>query len=149
MSDEIKINGKKEAAEILAALDEPSRERILAGIAKSDPVLAETLRKGMFTFAHVLRLAPLGFQRLMREVPSTVLAMAIRGLDPASDFLLFSKIPERQGRALREEREAIGPRKQSDVNAAREKILDFARRLHAEGEINLLETSGKDDGSGA
>ncbi len=138
MSDEVKIDGKKAAAELLAALDEPARERILSGIARSDPALAETLRNGMLTFGDVLRLEPIALQRLMREVPARVLALAIRGLEPSAENMLFSKFSERQGRALREEREAMGPQKLSEVNAAREKILDLARKLHAAGEIHLL-----------
>ena len=84
MSDEVKIDGKKAAAELLAALDEPARERILSGIARSDPALAETLRNGMLTFGDVLRLEPIALQRLMREVPARVLALAIRGLEPSA-----------------------------------------------------------------
>lgn len=137
-SDDIKIDGRKEAAELLATLDESSRERILNGIAARDPSLAAQLRKGMFTFDHVLRLESPAFLKVIREVPSALLALASRGLEAEREKALLSKLSERQGRALREERDSMGPQKLSDVNAAREKITDFARKLHAAGEIDLL-----------
>jgi flagellar motor switch protein FliG len=135
-----KIDGKKEAAALLATLDESSRERILEGVAKRDPALAAHLRKGMFTFAHILQLDHPEFLKIIREIPPSLLALSSRGLDPESEKALFSKLSERQGRALREERDAMGPQKLSDVNAAREKITDLARKLHAAGEIDLLKT---------
>jgi flagellar motor switch protein FliG len=140
-SDEKKIDGKKEAVELLAALDEFSRERILDGIKKHDPALAAQLRKGMFTFEQVLRLDPPAFLRVIRELPPALLALASRGLDAVAEKALFSKLSERQGRALREERDSMGPQKLSDVTAARERITDLARTLHAAGEIDLLKTA--------
>ena len=135
--DLIAIDGKKEAAELLASLDPTHRERILVEIAQRDPELADVLRKGLFRFDQVLALEILELQKVIRAQDSRLLALSLRGMKPEEKQTLYSKIPERQARALEEEILAMGPQKASDVVTAREKIVEFARELHEKGEIHL------------
>ena len=136
--DAIKIDGKKEASELLARLDPQARNRILAEISIKDPALAETLRKGLVSFDRILGLDSSGFQKVIRPVPLRILALAARGMSSAEESTFFSKLSERQGLALREEREALGPQKKSDVELARQKLAEIAQELHERGEINLF-----------
>ena len=134
----IPVNGKKEASELLAALDPGTRERILGEIEKSDPSLAVSLRQGMVNFDLILSLDSPSLQKILRMTPESLVALSLRGLAPESEALFFSKTSERQGRAFREERDRIGPHKLSEVESAREKISEIARTLHDQGEINLF-----------
>ncbi|NDG83999.1 MAG: hypothetical protein EBX52_03050 [Proteobacteria bacterium] len=140
--EDIKIDGKKEASELLAHLDPATRERILGEIRQKDPALAETLSKGLVSFSRILALDPAAFQKVVRSVPSAVLALAARGLTPDEETLLFSKLSGRQGESLRDERNAIGPRKKSEVDAARQKLAERAVELQASGEIELFTSPG-------
>jgi len=140
--DEIRIDGKKEASELLAQLDPATRERILGEIRERDPALAESLSKGLVSFSRILALDPASFQKIVRSVPPAVLALAARGLSPAEDTLLFSKLSGRQGEALREERDALGPQKKSDVDAARQKLAERAMELQGAGELELFTSPG-------
>jgi flagellar motor switch protein FliG len=133
----LKIDGKKEASELLRSLDAGMRERILTGIAARDPVLAETLKKGMVTFFHLLQLPAVSFQIILRSLPQTTVAKAARGMTGEEEALFFSLVSGRQGMAIREERDSIGPQKKSDVEAARQALIEKARELHARGEIDL------------
>ena len=137
-NDSIKIDGKKEASDLLARLDTQSRDRILAEISTKDPALAETLRKGLVSFDRILGLDSGAFQKVIRPIPIRILALAARGLSPDEESRFFSKLSERQGLALREEREALGPQKKSDVDLARQKIAEMAQELHERGEIDLF-----------
>ena len=133
----MKINGKKEASLLLAGLDDRSRERILKEIGDKNPDLAATLRKGLVSFQQVLALDPLELQKVIQAHPIKFFALALRGLDAELKKNLFSKFSERQGRALNEEIESLGPQKLSDVTLAQEKIIEKARELHENGLIRL------------
>ena len=135
--EDIKIDGKKEAAELLGALDEESRNRILTGIAKVDPELADTLRKNLFRFEQVLALEPLELQKVIQAYPQRLFALAIRTLGSEEKKTFFSKLSSRQGTLLQEEMDTMGPQKVSDVKAAQAKITDKARELHEQKEIHL------------
>lgn len=136
--DSIKIDGKKEASSLLLALDPDTRERILQGIAVKDPTLASTLRKGMIGFPGILALPSSILQKIIRSFPQGLIALSLRGLPTDQESLFFSKVPERQGRAILEERAAMGPQKLSDVKAARETLIAKALELHQSGEIDLF-----------
>ena len=134
---DIKIDGKKEAALLLASLDGAHRERILKEVAAKDPELAALLRKGLFSFQQVLNLESVELQKVIRAQDPRLFALSLRGLDPDKKKDLFSKLSERHVRALEEDIQAIGPRKLSDVKLAQEKITEYAQALHEEGEIHL------------
>ena len=133
----IRIDGKKEASSLLAALDSKTRDRILSEIEKSDPSLAHSLRKGMARFEHLLALDPASLAKVVQAFPNALIALAVRGLGDSEEELFFSKLSVRQGNAIREERSAMGPQKKTDVDAAREKLLTHARSLHENGTITL------------
>jgi len=131
------IDGKKEAADLLASLDPTQRERILSEIAERDPELAEHLRKGLFRFEQVLALDPIELQKVIRPLDQRLLALSLRGMTTEERSVLYSKIPERMARALDEENQSMGPQRMSDVKTAREKITEMASILHEKGEIHL------------
>jgi flagellar motor switch protein FliG len=133
----VRIDGKKEASSLLAALDSKTRDRILTDIEKSDPSLAQTLRKGMARFEHLLALDPASFAKVVQGFPNSLIALATRGLEASEEKIFFSNLSVRQGNAIREERDAMGPQKKTDVEAAREKLLTHARSLHEYGDITL------------
>ncbi len=134
---EIKVDGKKEAALLLASLDEANRERILSDISKTDPELAKTLRESLVDFNQVLALESASLQKVIKEFPQDFIAKSVRGLTKDEENLFFSKLSERQARLIKEERDSMGPQRLSDVKAAREKIIEKAKALESAGEIVL------------
>ncbi len=134
---DLKVDGKKEASLLLASLDQTHRERILQEIEIQNPELAAQLRKGLFQFEQVLALESMQLQKVMQGHPPRLFALALRGLDPELKKNLYSKLSERQARAMEEEIQSIGPSKLSDVKQAQEKITEYARELHENGVIQL------------
>jgi flagellar motor switch protein FliG len=133
-----KIDGKKEAADLLAMLDSASRERILNDIKKADPVLAATLQKGLYRFEQVLKLEPSELLKALQGLPSRLIALSMRGLEPELKKLLATKMSARQMQMLEDEVQALGPQKLSDVKQAQDKIAAHAGQLHEQGIIHLL-----------
>ena len=131
------IDGIKEASELLAGLDGPSRERILKEIAKQNPQVAEKLKKNIFTFEDVLKLIPQDLYKVLQNVSPDLLVLSLRGLEPSVLDQFFKGFSERQGKTIREEMLAQGPRKLSDVKAAQDKLIEVASELNEKGEIKF------------
>ena len=135
--DLIPIDGKKEAAELLGALDTAHRERILSEIAIKNPELAQQLRKGLFQFSQVLALEATELQKVIRSHDQKLFALALRGIDAETKKNLYLKFPERFVRALEDEILSMGPQKVSDVKVAQERLVETARVMHEKKEITL------------
>lgn len=136
--DDIKIDGKKEAAALLAGLDSEHRNRLLNEIRKKDPALAAHLEKGLYSFNQVLKLESLDLQKVLHGLPPRIIAMSLRGLDAELKKALYAKMSVRQSQLLEDELQTLGPQKLSDVKQAQDKIAAHAGQLHEQGVIKLI-----------
>jgi flagellar motor switch protein FliG len=84
-----------------------------------------------------------GIQTLLREVSSEVLIVALKGADIDLQEKIFTNMSKRASELLRDDLEAKGPVKVSEVEAAQKDILTIARRLSDSGEI-ILGGSGEE-----
>lgn len=89
----------------------------------------------MFIFDDLIRVDDRGIQTLLREVPSDQLVVALKGADPALREKIFRNMSQRAAESLREDLEARGPMRISEVEAQQREILQTARRLADEGQI--------------
>ena len=69
------------------------------------------------------------------------LAMAMRGAKDDLRAAIFKSMSARAAEMLKEDMEVLGPVRSREVAQAQQEVLNFARRLEAEGRIILkLET---------
>jgi flagellar motor switch protein FliG len=73
----------------------------------------------------------------MREVSTDLLVVALKGGDPLVQEKIFKNMSKRAAELLRDDLEAKGPVKVSEVEASQKEILTIARRLADAGEIVL------------
>jgi flagellar motor switch protein FliG len=97
----------------------------------------------MFVFENLNDLDDRAIQLLLREVQSESLIVALKGADPALREKIFKNMSNRAAEMLREDLEAKGPVRLSEVEAEQREILKIVRRLADEGQIQL--GSGGDD----
>ncbi|HEY2988416.1 MAG TPA: flagellar motor switch protein FliG [Candidatus Binatia bacterium] len=135
------MGGARPVAEILNYVDKATEERVLIGLSKMEPELAENVRRMMFTFEDLAKIDDLSMQVLIREVEREKWVMAMRTSSPTLKKKIFANMSERAGALLKEELESMGPVRLRDVEAVQRDILDYARKLEAEGKVYL--TSGK------
>ena len=95
----------------------------------------------MFIFDNLMQLDDKGFQRLVREVPNENMLKALKGVDDILAERFFNNMSERASEILREDMEASGPLKLSDVEAAQKEIVRTAKRLADEGELMIGKAS--------
>jgi len=132
-----KVGGDKVAADIVNALKPERSEAILDQIKEKSPEVSERIQEMMFTIDTLLNVDDRGIQALLREVSNDVLVVALKGCDPVISDKIMGNMSKRAATLLREDMEAKGPIKLSEVEGSQKEILDVARRLVDAGDIDL------------
>ena len=132
-----KVGGNKVAADIVNALKLESGEAILEQIKEKNSDLSDQIQEMMFTFDTLLKVDERGIQALLREVSNELLVVALKGCDPEISDKILGNMSKRAATLLREDMEAKGPIKLSEVEVSQKEILDVARRLADAGDIDL------------
>ena len=132
-----RIGGIKRAADIMNFMDRSIEGGLMDSIKDMDPDLASTIEDLMFVFDNLADIDDRGIQILLREVTTDQLVVALKGADVNVQEKIFKNMSKRAAELLRDDLEAKGPTKVSDVEAAQKEILTTARRLADAGEIVL------------
>ena len=131
------LGGAKAAAEIINFL-EPSRESaLMEQIEKTDEALAARIQDLVFIFDNLIDVDDRGMQELLRQVPAERLLLALKGAEDALKEKIFKNMSQRAAEMLRDDLEAKGPVRLSEVEAAQKEILQIARKLAEAGTISL------------
>jgi flagellar motor switch protein FliG len=129
------VGGAGAAANILTTLDKATEGSILSKIAERDQQLADTIRGLMFVFDDLIKLDDRGMQELLKEVSKEDLPVALRGANPETKGKFLKNMSSRAAEMLKDDMEAKGPVKVSDVEKAQQNILKVCRKLEEEGRI--------------
>ncbi len=132
-----KVGGEKVAAAIVNALGVTTGETILEQIKEQNETLSERIQEMMFVFDTLLTIDDKGIQSLLREISNDLLVVALKGAVPEMQDKMLKNMSKRAATLLREDMEARGPTKLSDVEEAQKEILEAARRLADSGDLNL------------
>lgn len=136
------MGGPREAANLINLSEGDLRNTVLPAIAQVDGPLAERIEEELFTFEMLLDLDPQNMGRLLRDVDNEALVDALKGLPDSQRGPFFAAMSSRAADGIRDEIELRGRLAKSEVQAAQRKVVDLARSLADQGEINL----GADDG---
>jgi flagellar motor switch protein FliG len=131
------MGGAKAAANIINLL-EPSQETIIMEqIAKADQALGARIQDLVFVFDNLLEIDDRSMQELLRQVPSDRLLLALKGTDEELKEKIFKNMSQRAAEMLKDDLDAKGPVKLSEVEGAQKEILQIARKLAEAGTIAL------------
>lgn len=130
-----RLGGSKTAAEIINYLGGSAEGALLDSIREEDPDLAQAIEDQMFTFDDLIDLDDKAIQLLLREIQSEELIIALKGADQPLRDKIFKNMSQRAAETVREDLEAKGPVKLSEVEARHKEILKTVRRLAEEGQI--------------
>ncbi|MBV1930946.1 MAG: flagellar motor switch protein FliG [Porticoccaceae bacterium] len=138
------VGGLKATADILQHLGSDLEETLLETITAQDSDMGEKIKDLMFVFENLLEVEDRGVQRLLREVSSEILVVALKGADDRVSDKILSNMSKRAGEMLAEDIETSGPVRLSEVEAAQKEILVVAERLAEEGELVLGSRGGEE-----
>lgn len=131
------MGGVKCAAEIMNNLESAVEAELMDSIREVDEDLGTQIQDLMFVFDNLKDVDDRGIQALLREVSSEVLIVALKGADDELREKIFANMSKRAAELLRDDLEAKGPVKLSEVEGAQKEILAIARRMADAGEIVL------------
>jgi flagellar motor switch protein FliG len=131
------MGGPKVAAEILNRLDTSLANAILELLRTQDEELANKVQEQMFVFDDLINVDDRSIQVMLREISSETLILALKGANAQLREKFLRNMSKRAAEMLRDDMEAKGPVRLSEVEAAQKEILQIATRLEAAGQIQL------------
>ena len=131
------IGGVKIAAGILNFMDGTSETAITEAITEHDAELSQNIQEQMFVFDNLLDVDDQGMQKILREVQSDNLILALKGADDKMKEKIFNNMSSRAAEMMREDLDSKGPVRLKDVEDAQKEMLVVARQLADSGEISL------------
>lgn len=138
------VGGVKTAADILNFMETAAEEKILETIRETNEPLSVEIQDLMFVFEDLASLDDRGIQALLREVSTENLIVALKGADIAIRDKIFNNMSKRASETMRDDLEAKGPVRLSEVEAAQREILATARRMADAGELVLGSKGGEE-----
>jgi len=137
------MGGVRNAAEILNTLEKDIGAKVIEELDERDPPLSQEIQDSMFVFDNLLDADDKGIQALVREVTSEVLITALKGADEAIQEKIFGNMSKRAAELLRDDLDAKGPVRVTDVDEAQKQIVAAARQLVDDGKL-MLGSGGND-----
>ena len=135
--------GPAAVAAVMNLVNPTLEKELLDQLAANDPVLCEEIKNLMFVFEDLISLDDRSMQRLLREVDSKELALALKVASEELKGRIMGVMSQRAVEALKEEMEYLGPVRVRDVEAAQANIVSQVRALEEAGEVVL--SAGTDD----
>lgn len=142
--DTNQLGGVEPIADMLNLMDKNTEKNIMSRVEEKDPELAEEIRKLMFTFEDLLYVDDKGIQNLLREVDNAKLVIAMKTAPDEIKQKLFKNMSNRAATLLREDLEALGPTKLSDVEKAQAEMVTKVKELESQGKAFIARGSDGD-----
>lgn len=134
--------GPEIVAEILNRTASGLEKELMDGLTHGDPELAQKVKDLMFVFEDIVNLDDTAITRVLRDVETRELALALKVASEELKEKLMGTLSNRAREALQEEIEFLGPVRVSDVETAQSNIVRTVRTLDEAGEIVI---GGSDD----
>jgi flagellar motor switch protein FliG len=144
MDDYTVAGGVESIVDILNMVDRATEKTILDSLEEEEPELAEEIRKRMFVFEDIILLDDRSIQKVLREVDSKDLAMALKTASEEVASRIYKNMSKRAAEMLREDIEYMGPVRLRDIEETQQRIVATIRRLEDMGEI-IIARGGEDE----
>jgi len=136
------VGGIDKVVDLLGHLQNNLDADILDSIEETDEEMAEEIRKKMFTFENLISLDGRSLQMILREVNNDSLTMALKTASDEMREKIFANMSTRAADMIRDDLEAMGPVRLSEVEAMQQTIVKIAMKLEEEGKLVLNKVGG-------
>ena len=131
-------------AEILNQIDGVSGGMILNEIEENDSELADQIKQRMFVFEDLVLVDDKGFQKVLRQIETKELAMALKAASDEVKEKVFSNMSGRAAEILKEEVETMGAVRMSEVALAQQTITRIIQDMEAKKEVIISGRGGEE-----
>jgi flagellar motor switch protein FliG len=111
-------------------------------IKKENKDLMQSIQDNMFVFDSLVISDERSLQTLLRSIDAELLVLALKGADEVLRDKLFSCMSTRAAANVKDEMEALGPVRLTEVQEAQKQIIAVARKMSDDGTIVLAGRGG-------
>ncbi len=139
-----KLGGIKSVAEILNLCDKSTEKAVIEKIEEQNMDLADSIKQLMFVFEDIVTIDNRGIQMILKEISTEDLSIALKTASEELKTKIFSNMSQRAAVILKEEMQARGPVRVSDVEKAQMNIVNIVRKLESEGKVIIAKKGGEE-----
>ncbi|KGT96017.1 flagellar motor switch protein G [Erwinia typographi] len=132
-----KMGGVRTAAEIINLMKTQQEEAVIEAVREFDGELAQKIIDEMFLFENLVEVDDRSIQRLLQEVESESLLIALKGSEQPLREKFLRNMSQRAADILRDDLANRGPMRMSAVESEQKAILLIVRRLAESGEMMI------------
>lgn len=132
-----KMDGITLTAELLNMLDKNTTNKILAKLDEEDPYLSEKIKEKMFTFEDIRKLDNRAIVEVLKAVDKNTLLVALKGAPEDIKEKFFSNMSKKAAEIMKEDMDALGPVRASDVEKAQKEVVKLIKKLADQGIIDI------------
>lgn len=144
-SDYRRPGGISGLADILNRVDRSTEQYILHQLEIEDVNLAEEIRRCLFTFEDIVVLDDLAIQRVLKEIDTKDMALALKTANEAVSKRILQNLSQRAQEMVQMEIEFMGPVRIKEVEEAQQKIAKMIKTLEEAGEIVVSRGGDEED----
>ena len=138
------VGGLQTAANIMNFIDSAIEAELMTKIKERNPDLGQNIQDLMFVFDNLVDVDDRDIQKILRELSTDMLILALKGSDTNVKEKVFRNMSKRAGELLKDDLDTKGPVRVSEVETAQKEILSIARRMADAGEITLGNQAGEE-----
>ena len=143
LTDEAAVAGKevqlRKVAMLLRSMPAENREPLVKGITDESEETAKQVQDLMVVWEDLKDVSPKSLQEGLRNVEAGALALSLHGADESVVEIIKSNMSERASAMLAEESDLLSDPSKTDIETAREKLLDVLRQMNSSGELTFKE----------
>ena len=114
----------------------------MAGRGKEEEGYSVEAQENMFDFENLAGIDDKSMQFLIRSLDNELIVVALKGADDSLSEKFFASMSQRAAANIKDEMEALGPMRLTDVQEAQKQVIAVARQLADEGQIVLSGRGG-------
>ncbi len=138
-----KAGGIEVLVNIINGVDKATEDAVMEFLEEDDAEMANEIRKLMFVFEDLGNVDDTAMREILKKVEGQQLTYALKTATDDMKEKIFSNLSQRAGEMLKDDLEAMGPVRLTEVEEAQQAVVRAAKELEAEGTITL--GKGKDD----
>jgi flagellar motor switch protein FliG len=139
-----RLGGINQLADILNQTTTNAAQAILESMEKDNPELVSDIKQKMFVFDDLVMIDDKGLQKVLRNVETQELALALKAASEDVKEKIFRNMSERAAEMLREEVEEMGPVRIKEVEDAQLNITKIIQDMEEKGELVISGRGGEE-----
>ncbi len=138
-----KAGGLQVLVDIINGVDKSTEDAVMEFVEEDNPEMANDIRNLMFVFEDLTSIDDMAMREILKKVEGQQLTFALKTATDEMKEKIFSNLSQRAGEMLKDDLEAMGPVRLTEVEEAQQTVVRAAKELEADGTITL--GKGKDD----